>query len=140
MYHEEYQAVKDTGAVKCGLINFGKAMLWAFGFTAVLFFLEALLLTYTPVSEKLIPFFVILTAVVSVIFAGMRASRTAKSKGWLNGALTGILYILILYFISSLAGDGFYMNAYILVMLAVSVFAGAIGGILGINLSDKRKR
>lgn len=140
MYHEEYKTVKDTGAVRSGLLGFGKAVLWAFGVTAAVFVLAALLLTYTPMPESLIPFVVILTAVVSVIAGGMSASRSAKSKGWLNGAVTGILYSVILYFFSSLAGEGFYFSGYILVMLAVGLFAGAFGGILGINLSDKRKR
>lgn len=140
MYHEEYKTVKDTAAVKMSAKAFGKAILWAFGFTGVVFAALSLLFTYTPMSEALIPFVVILTAVLSVIIAGVTASRSAKSRGWLNGSAAGILYSVILYLFSSLAGNGFYFNSYILVMALVSLFAGAVGGILGINLPDKRKR
>lgn len=140
MYHEEYKTVKDTGAVKVSLAAFSKAMLWALGLTAVVLFLASLLLTYTPVSEMLIPTIAILAAVLAAAAAGLMASRSVKSRGWLTGSVAGVLYSVILYLFSSLAGNGFHFSAYIVIMAVVSLFSGAIGGILGINLPNKRKR
>ncbi len=140
MYNNEYKTVKDTGAVKVSTTAFSKAMLWASGLTVAVLLLASLLLTYTPVSESLIPAIAILTAVLSAVVAGLVASRSVKSRGWFTGMLAGILYSIILYLFSFLASDGFHFSAYIIVMSVISMFAGAIGGILGINLPNKRKR
>ena len=107
MYSEDYKMVKDTGSFKTGAVNFGKGMLWAFLFTVIVFAFAALLLTYTPVSEKTVPFIVVITAVISMIIAGMISSRSARSKGYLNGAITGVLYVLVLYFISAIVAGSF---------------------------------
>jgi putative membrane protein (TIGR04086 family) len=140
MRYEEYKTVKDTGAVKTYSIAFSKAIVKSFLFTAIVFALAALLLTYTPLSESLISPIVILTSVISVIIAGASAARSIRHRGLLTGALTGILYSIILYLFSSLAGESIAVSPYILIMTAVSLFAGSVGGILGINLSGKRKR
>lgn len=139
MIHEEYKSVKDSSAVKTGIFNFGRSLLVCFAVTAVIFAAMALILTYTPAPESLIGTAVILAAIVSVVAGAASAARSVKSKGWLTGAVLGILYSIVLYFISSLAGDGFSLNGYSAVIMAVSLFSGAAGGILGINLSDKRK-
>ncbi|MBQ4515900.1 MAG: TIGR04086 family membrane protein [Clostridia bacterium] len=140
MYNNEYKTVKDTGAVKVSTTAFSKAMLWALGLTVAVLIFASLLLTYTPVSEMLIPTIAILAAVLSAMTAGLVASRSVKSRGWLTGMLAGILYSIILYTFSFLASDGFHFSAYIIIMSVISMFAGAIGGILGINLPNKRKR
>ena len=140
MYNNEYKTVKDTGAVKVSTTAFSKAMLWALGLTVAVLIFASLLLTYTPVSEMLIPTIAILAAVLSAMTAGLVASRSVKSRGWLTGMLAGILYSIILYTFSFLASDGFHFSAYIIIMSVISMFVGAIGGILGINLPNKRKR
>ncbi len=140
MYHDEYKTVKDTGAVKVSATAFLKAMLWALGLTVAVLLLASLLLTYTPVSETMIPAIAIMVAVLAAAVAGITASRSVKNRGWLTGSVAGVLYSIILYLFSSLAGNGFHFNAYVVIMLIVSFFAGAIGGILGINLPNKRKR
>ena len=137
---EEYKTVKDTGAVKTYSAAFFKAIGKGFLFIAIVFALAALLLTYTPMSESLISPLVILTSVISVIIAGISASRDIRRRGLLTGAIAGILYSVILYLFSSLAGESIAISPYILIMTVVSIFAGALGGILGINLSGKRKR
>ena len=140
MRYEEYKTVKDTGAVKTYSAAFLKATGKGFLFIAIVFALAALLLTYTPMSESLISPLVILTSVISVIISGVSASRDIRRRGLLTGAIAGILYSVILYLFSSLAGESIAISPYILIMTVVSLFAGAVGGILGINLSGKRKR
>ena len=140
MIREEYKTTRDGSVVKNTVFVFAKAVALTFAVSAAVFAVAALLLTYTPMSETLISFIVVLTTVFSVIVGAARAAHSAKSRGLLNGALLGVLYSIMLYFISSLAGDGFRFNSYMAVIMAVSLFSGAVGGILGINLSCKRKR
>ncbi|MBQ2696159.1 MAG: TIGR04086 family membrane protein [Clostridia bacterium] len=132
--------VKDVGIMKSVLSGFLKAVLAALGFTLVVFFIAALLLTYTGLSEGSIPFITTVTMVLSVMLAGAVSARAGKSRGYLNGALTGILYVLVLYIVSLLVSGSFSCSSYILVLLAIGIFGGAFGGILGVNISAKRKR
>lgn len=138
MYSEKQ--MKESGTLRSGLAGFGKAVLMALGFTLVIFFLFALLLTYTNLSEGSIPFIATITVVLSVMLAGIVSAKTGKSRGYLNGALTGVLYVLLLYLVSMLIFGGMYFNTYIPVLLAIGVFGGAVGGIIGINTSVKNKR
>ena len=131
--------IQETGA-KPVLIGFGKAVLVALIFTLLVFLIAALLLTYTHLSESAIPFITTVTLVVSVILAGTTSARKAKSRGYLSGAVTGVLYALVLQIVAMLISGSFHIGSYIFVLLAVGLFGGAIGGILGINLSAKRKR
>lgn len=139
MRHEEYKAIKDSGALKSAALRFSKALLLSVAIIAVVFALAALLLTYTSLPETLLGTIVIFTTLVSVVFGAAKAAHSAKSRGWLTGAVFGALYSLILYFVSSLAGDGTADGGYLVVVSAIALFSGAAGGILGINLPGKRK-
>ena len=55
----------------------------------------------------------------------------------LNGGLVGIIYLLILYFISSLLNWKFGLNIQSIVMIIVGSICGITGGILGINKKVK---
>jgi len=61
-----------------------------------------------------------------------------KSKGWLNGAIVGFIYMLILYLVSSIVYREFAINSYVLILLGIGILSGSIGGILGINLKDNK--
>lgn len=140
MFSETYQQGKESNLREPVLPGFLKATLVAIGFTAGIFVMSALLLTYTGLPESTIPFIVTVTAVLSVIIAGIKVSKTAKSKGYLNGAAMGIFYVLLLYVMSLIISGKFYFNTYILILLAIGLFGGAVGGILGINVSAKQRR
>ncbi len=132
--------IQETGVAKPVLIGFGKALLVALVFTLLVFFIAALLLTYTHLSESAIPFITTVTLVVSVVLAGATSARKAKSRGYLSGGVTGVLYALVLQIVAMLISGSFQIGPYIFVLLAIGLFGGAIGGILGINLSARRKR
>ena len=46
----------------------------------------------------------------------------------------------LLQIVAMLISGSFQIGPYIFVLLAIGLFGGAIGGILGINLSARRKR
>ena len=57
-----------------------------------------------------------------------------KKNGILNGGIIGFIYILAIYLLSSLIGGGFGLNIYGIIMMIAGIVAGAIGGIVGVNL------
>lgn len=52
----------------------------------------------------------------------------------MNGSMIGLFYILTVYLLSSLVGNGFELNPYAIIMIIASIVAGAIGGVVGVNL------
>ena len=51
-----------------------------------------------------------------------------------NGGIIGFIYVLIIYILSSLLGNSFTLNIYSIIMVISGIVAGAIGGIVGVNL------
>ena len=61
-----------------------------------------------------------------------------RKNGIINGALVGILYIFLIYFLSSIIEKDFSLNTYSIIMLISSIFIGALGGIIGVNMGAKK--
>lgn len=135
----EYKQVKETGALRGTVPGALKALAVSLGLTFIIFLVSALLLTYTKLSEGAIPFITLITVVLSVVTGGGMLAKTAGKRGYLNGALAGILYALVLYGASLCMGGGIHAYPYIFVLLAICLVGGAFGGIMGINLTGKRK-
>ncbi|MBZ4647579.1 MAG: hypothetical protein PWR27_2160 [Petroclostridium sp.] len=117
-----------------------RGVILAYIITLLIFLIFAVFITYTNFPESAIPTVVVATTVVSLIIAGAGVAKRAKSKGWLNGAIAGITYMIILYFISCLALTGFVFDKYVIYMLILGLFTGAFGGIIGINLKESSSR
>lgn len=100
--------------------------------------LFAALLTYTNLSDIFITAGLVLTAIISNIIAGILISKKARNRGWINGAVGGCVYVVLLYFIGAIFFGNVGIGSGTLMMLAICLFSGAIGGIIGINMKHKR--
>ena len=134
-------SVKDMRDVK--LIEFValfKSVLIAFVVTLVLLVVLALLMTYTSISESYIFMGVLVSTVISNIVGGALTARKARSSGWLNGALAGVVYMVILFLLGMVIRDSAVNVSNALGMFATGFFSGAFGGIIGINLNANKRR
>ena len=61
-------------------------------------------------------------------------TSSIRKNGILNGGIIGLAYILFIYIASSITGSGFGLNKYSIIMMTLGIFAGMIGGIVGVNL------
>ena len=134
-----YKQAKETDGAGKLLSGFVKALLVAFGLTLLIFLVCSLLLTYTGLKEESIPFTVIITIVLSTAVAGALYARCTGKRGYVNGALVGAVYALVLYVVSLLTAGSFRFSSYIFVLLSIGILSGAFGGIVGINLAAKRR-
>ena len=116
-----------------GITRIIKGLLLSFAITFISLFIFAILLTYTNLSESLIPVVTIALTFISILIGTMIGVRKMNKNGMLNGAMIGGFYVLLLYFISSILGTGFTMNLYTIFMIIGGILAGMIGGIIGIN-------
>ena len=64
------------------------------------------------------------------------ASKKIKEKGIISGAIVGLIYMLILYLISSIVNWDFTMTLETIIMISTGIIGGAIGGIFGVNLKS----
>lgn len=141
-----YDNVKsvESGGFASFALGFLKSMAISVVLTLGVFLIFAIILSYTPLGEEAIVYIAYITEIVAALVAGFIPAKRAGTKGLLTGAVSGFLYILIIWIVASLASDGFFMGSHILTMAGLSVIAGAIGGITGVNtkssVSNKKKR
>lgn len=98
-----------------------------------LFFVLSILLTYTDLEEKIIRPSIIGIISLSLAIGGFRISREKKEKGLISGAILGIIYIVILYLISSLLNMELSISIYSIFMIFLGIISSIVGGILGVN-------
>lgn len=91
-------------------------------------------LYFTHMSEGIIPTIVIIVYLVSIIVAGFYVARNTQSKGWLNGGIAGVFYIVILIILSYFFLPDFNLSLPLIGKLVLGFIIGAIGGIIGVNL------
>jgi putative membrane protein (TIGR04086 family) len=70
---------------------------------------------------------------VSIIGGSMYVGRRVKSRGWLSGGLTGLLYIVVILILSYFITMEALSPTGLLSRLFLGFSFGCIGGMLGIN-------
>ncbi len=91
------------------------------------------LLTFTQMTDKYIMFVILLTTIMSNTYIGYKFARNAESKGMLWGVLGGILYGVMFILLGLVMGEQYVFNTRSIFVVAFSLVAGGIGGIIGIN-------
>lgn len=91
------------------------------------------LLSYTGISESTIPTVTIIITAISILIGSSLSMTTVKKNGIVNGAIIGLVYIVTIYFLSSIIEGNFSLNVYSIIMMVGSILAGALGGIIGVN-------
>ena len=117
--------------------NVFKGVFFSIISSLVFLIIFAIILTYTNVAEITIVPVIIVISGISILIGSILESRKLNKNGiWLGGAI-GIIYMLIIYFISSLLNNDFSLNVQSFVMILVAIICGMIGGIIGVNRSRK---
>jgi len=111
-----------------------KSSLIAIIITLVFFTLFAVIIKVADMKESIIPPVVQVVRTLCIAFGGLLAARSSRKMGWLKGGITGVLYILFAFIISSLFGESNFMGSLILSDLLLGSVAGAVGGIIGVNI------
>lgn len=144
MYTEKIKTAEIPGGALPIFKGFFKGVLIAVASTIIIFIIAALILAYTDVSESAIPVISFAVEMLGSVILGYCTAKESGVRGFLTGLASGLAYILLIWVIAALAGNGFYFNKHFFTMLALSSFGGAVGGVLGVNLkskkSNKRKR
>ncbi len=128
---EEYEGLN--------LFSLLKGLLASYIITIPAFMLFALILTNVDFPQKLVTPMVVIITVISVLTAGSVATRGVRSKGWLNGSMVGLVYMIILYLLSSIIFKNFTIDRNVVTMTVIGILTGAIGGIMSVNSRKSTK-
>lgn len=112
-----------------------KSVLFAFIITIIMLLFFAILLRFTTLSETKLPIFNNITMIVSVVLASLYTGIKIKERGWLNGAIVGFFYYLVIIVINLIFIKNGSSPVFLFSKLVISTVTGFIGGMLGINLS-----
>lgn len=93
----------------------------------------SIILSYTSASESTIPTIVIIITAISILIGSTISTSNIKKNGIINGMFVGLIYIAIIYLLSSIVTGNFLLNITSIIMIITSVLTGALGGIIGVN-------
>ena len=129
--------IKQVESVKEGsrtMMKVIKGSIIAIIVTIVLLTIYAVVLAYTNVSENtMVPVIFTITG-ISILIGSSISSKHIKKQGILNGGLIGGIYVIVIYIASSIFTGNFSLDVNSIVMVAIGVITGMIGGIIGVNL------
>lgn len=126
-------SVKEKSEFNKNLIIILKGSIYSIIISLICMLIFAILLCYTSLKENImIPVIFVVTG-ISILIGSMLSTKKAKKNGLLKGGIIGIIYIMFLYFLSSLFLANFSLNLNSFIMIIISFFTGIIGGIIGIN-------
>lgn len=105
--------------------------------TIICLLIFSLILAYTNIAEKtMIPVITAVTA-ISILAGSIISVSKIEKKGIINGALVGLIYILTIYIISSIAKGNFGITINSIILIASAIIAGMLGGIIGVNIKNR---
>ena len=110
-----------------------KGILISFIATIVLLIIFSAILTYSSVSENVISPVIIVITAISILLGSSIGNMKIKKNGLLNGGIIGGIYILLIYFISSMLNWRFGLEIQSILMIIAGIIFGIIGGIIGVN-------
>lgn len=123
--------------VNAGPLNikiYGRGLIRGYVISLLLFLIVAVLITYTNIGENVIPLITSIIMIVGIVFAAIYASVNLRSKGWLHGGIIGLVFILILIALSKIFIVNYSVDRIALYKIGLSMGAGIIGGMLGVNI------
>ncbi|RXZ84898.1 TIGR04086 family membrane protein [Paenibacillaceae bacterium] len=110
-------------------------LLYAFAGLGLSIVVLSLALHLSGFSEAKLPLYALIAHGLSTFVGGFVAGKRSGYKGWYYGAALGTIYGLVILLISFLAVDS-SLTMRSLLIIALTMLAGSIGGMIGVNASN----
>ena len=114
--------------------NIMKGIVISFLITMGMLFVLAILLCYTNMKESLIEPCIIFVSSFSILIGSFLVMKKIRQKGLFYGMVLGIIYMLMIYLISSFISMNFSIGSGTIIMMLLGIISGVLGGIIGVNL------
>lgn len=116
------------------ILNCGKGVMRAFFVTLIILLVLSLISANFEVSEGIRSSGLLITTLLSVVYGSIYASKKTAHKGWLNGFLVAVSYMIIFYIIAVLGGRDLTLNLNDFFRVLLAIVVGTLSGMLGINI------
>lgn len=111
-----------------------KSIAIALVFSMIIFLIVAIIITFTSLSEGVLPLIVSTVMILSIAFSGILTAVAKKKNGLLQGLITGIIYTILILFLLWLMADDFSFDRFLLIKCVIGISSGGIGGMIGVNI------
>lgn len=132
MYSSKTQ---DEGSKDSTYMVLLKALLICFVMSFAMILVYALILSFSSISDASMSKVTQTILIISIAISSAYGSKKVHHRGWLFGASLGLIFALLLVPFGMAFGQSFAMDIFLIAKLLVSAAVGAIGGIIGVNLS-----
>ncbi|WP_432401250.1 TIGR04086 family membrane protein [Wukongibacter sp. M2B1] len=102
--------------------------------TVILMLIIAAIITYTSVSDSVMPLITSVIMVISIAYSGLLSATKIRKHGLMHGFITGAIYIMLLLFLSWVLARDFSINRFTIIKAIMGVISGGVGGMIGVNL------
>lgn len=121
------------------VINF-KAIIrgftWSLIISVVLSFIISLILHFTSISEAFLPAFATLIFFLSILLGSTICAKQAGNRGLIHGLIVAFIYLFLSLILSVLISSDPFSWVMFAKKIAYTILAGALGGIIGIGLTN----
>lgn len=111
-----------------------KGVLYALAITIVLVLVFSIITTKFEFSESVNNIVTVVMTCLSLVIGAIIAAKSHGSKGWMLGFAVGAIYYIALYLLALIFGESAELGMYEFYRLLMSIGAGTLAGMLGINL------
>lgn len=115
------------------LVSLLKGMVLCFAILVVASLILGVLSSMDVIQEELANQILLVINYIAIFIGGIFTARKVDTRGWLNGGLVGLLYMVVVVIIGmqivSIA-IGFQM----LLRIVSGFITGALGGVIGVNI------
>ena len=112
-----------------------KGLIVSVSVTLLALIILSLVITYTPLSEAFADIAVAVITYIADAAGSFSAARGTSGKGWLTGILSALVYIFMMWLVSTLIQGNVHTDSSNILHILISIVCGAFGGIVGINVS-----
>ena len=112
-----------------------RALLVCFITAFIMILVYALLLSFSSISDASMSKVTQTILIISVAISSAYGGKKIGERGWLFGALLGLIFAVLLIPFGMAFGQVLTLDIYLIAKLLVSAVVGAIGGIIGVNLN-----
>ncbi len=110
-----------------------KGVLLALLFSLIALLLIALALYLTELPEKIALYLVYAISIAAILWGSSYATRRIGARGWLNGGIIGLAYVLLMLGGGFIILDDMSLGWTLAVKLFIGFILGAMGGMWGVN-------
>ncbi|WP_461204553.1 TIGR04086 family membrane protein [Clostridium sp. DL1XJH146] len=120
--------------MKKNIFYISEGVIRGFFLTMVLLFVYSILSTYFNVIESFAGVYIVIVTALSIMYATIFSVSRIKTRGWVNGIIVALVYMVIIYLISVINGRAADFSVFGIIRVILSLAVGMFSGMLSVNM------